>query len=155
MARSYPLPPISRIEGSNQPRKAIRLRKTLQAGYEHLLPALVSAVEKIRPLVDQYDVERLLDVYEVRTEDIQDALQAPANDQQEDGESLSHLQNQQNRYGTLRRLLLCSLLSLQATGRRADAQKWQLTTSMMEIVAKAAGDLAQQFIKLLNDEERK
>lgn len=153
-SRSHPLPPISRIENTDQPRKAVRLRAVLQEGYQRLLPVIAHAVEELRPLVDQHDVERFLDVYDVRSEDIQDALLVSNAVPTGDVESLRHLRVQQVRYGTLRRLLLCSLLSLQATGRRADASKWQLTITVMESVSTLAGELAQKFIKLLSDEDR-
>ena len=132
----------------------MRLREVLQKGYEQLIPSMALAIEDLRPHVDRYDVDRFLDVYEVRSEDIQDALHhddAPPVDNQ----TLNILRLQQTRDVTLRKLLLCSLLALQATGRRADAKKWQLAIRSMENVSSASGEVAQRFIKVLTDEERK
>ena len=111
-------------------------------------------IEDLRPLIDQGDVERFLDVYEVRGEDIREALLGLHPTEGEDVESLRCLKMHQARYSTLRRLLLCSLLSLQATGRRADTSKWQLAARSMDSIGQLSGDLAQKFIKLLEEEEQ-
>ena len=154
-SRSNPLPPVSRIEGLGQPRKAIRLRNALHTGYSSLIPTFASTIEDLRPLVDQYDVERFLDVYEVRSEDIQDALLGVEGQDVSDSESLGSLRVHHARHETLRRLLLCILLSLPATGHRSDTPRWQVATKAMETLGTMAGSEAQKFITLLSNEDRK
>ena len=151
-SRSQPLPPITRIDGADKPRKALQLRRSLHSGYASLIPGFIQAIQDIRPYVDQDHVERFLDVYEVPSADIKDALLGLDSTDVKDAESLRSLKNDQARYSTLRRLLLCSLLSLQATGGRSDASKWQLATTVLQRIACTTGDLSQRFIKLLDDE---
>lgn len=149
---SSPLPPISRLDTSGQTRRCSRLRRNILTAYGEVLPVYAEMSQSLRPYARIDDLERLLDVYDVREDDIAAALVPPATTDHEDQESLKHLRVQQARLFTLRRLLLCTLLSIPATGRKEDALRWRSAVQTMErlgaVVGKAGGELAQ----LLQDE---
>ncbi|KAL9050645.1 MAG: hypothetical protein Q9162_006504 [Coniocarpon cinnabarinum] len=151
---NHPLPPITRLDNRDHSRKTERLRRVIKSGFASLIPCMVQAIEEMRPLADQEDVDRYLDVYEIRSDDIDNAMRGHESSAGEDVESLTNLKIYQARSSVLRRLLLCLLLSLQATGRRSDNPKWMLVTDILRRVGEVAGELAQKLIKLLEDDEQ-
>lgn len=154
--RSMPLPPVSRLD-SNTPgetRKGLRQRRNLHECYDTNVTALLAAINIIQSMVDQDTVERFLDVYDVHSDDIEEASLGSLVQATEDIESLKGLRSLHARHGTLRRLLLCSLLSLQATGRRADAVQWTTAVAQMQAVGSVAQQSSRKLNTILNDEER-
>lgn len=152
---SGPVPPVSRLEAaSGQPRSLPRMRRNLEACFSDAIPAVSEAIRSISRHVDPDEVERYLDVYDVRTEDVEDASLGFVAASGEDAVSLQTLRIHQARFTTQRRLFLCSLLALRASGRRDDSPRWRCAVSNMDAVGNASGKLAERLIKLLNDEEQ-
>ena len=149
------MPPVSRIEGECQSRRCLRLRRNLLSSYASAIPALMNATATARALVHDDDLERFLDVYDVRNEDLQEASLGYTEGKGEENTSLKNIRIHQARYGTIRRLLLCCLLSQEATGRRSDAPRWQTIASTMDQIGNLTKSLSENLAKLLNEEERK
>ena len=153
--RSNPLPPITRIEGQGQPRRCPRLRRSLETSYVSFLPVMVNAIVSLEEVLDQNDMHRFLDVYDVQDADLQEALQGyTAGDQEDDDGSLKHLRVHQHRYQSLRRALLCSLLAIPATGQKADALRWRTAIDVMERIGESTAASGDSLKTLLAEDER-
>lgn len=129
------------------------MRRSLHGYYAAILPAFLNAVADLRPLVDDIILERFLDVYDVRNEDLREAGFGYTENAEEDPEGLKSLRLCQARYATLRRLLLCCLLSLDANGRSLNATRWRVAISQMELLATESKSQSEKLIMLLGDEE--
>lgn len=105
-------------------------------------------------MVDENDLERYLDVYDVSNPDLQDAAQGYAESEFEDNESLKALRVLQYRLSTLRRVYLCSLLSLEADGGKPDFARWSAVVDSMTILAAAACDWTERFNRIVAEEEQ-
>lgn len=149
---SSPLPPISRLENSGQPRSLLRLRRNLQNCYAEAIPQISQSIKELSVHIDPDEVDRFLDVYDVRIEDVEGASLGFV--VESDGDSLKSMRIHQSRFSTLRRLFLCSLLSLRASGRRDDSSRWRGAVINMDKLGQTLGQLAEKLIKLLNDEDQ-
>ncbi|KAL5404358.1 hypothetical protein PMIN03_009216 [Paraphaeosphaeria minitans] len=153
-SRSSPLPPISRIEEKGQTRRCHRLRRTLHAAYAATIPIFLDQSGGLKQLVEDDDLERYLDVYDVSNPDLQDAAQGYTESEFEDNESLKALRVLQYRLSTLRRVYLCSLLSLEADGGKPDFARWAAVVDSMTVLAAATGDWTEKFNRIVAEEEQ-
>lgn len=154
--RSTPLPPISRFEDAKGNRKCARLRKCLQRSYAVVLPAFREANESLAALLKEDDLEKYLDVYDIPQHAIQEAINpnlAPAED--DDAESLKSLRVVSYQYTTLRRVVLCSLMSLEADGGKTDFPRWTAASEIMESLSMVMATWAEKLNELLRETERK
>lgn len=148
-----PLPPASRIEESGPARRCARLRKALHRAYGSLIPTVIEASEKLRTLIDADDLEKYFEVYDISAQDAQEASGTDAlSVLEDDPESLKSLRVLSYRSGVLRRVLLCSLMSLEADGGKPDFSRWRSATELMEgvnsIIAISAERLRQQLSEM-------
>lgn len=102
-------------------------------------------------------MDRYLDVYDVRSDDVRDSMRGFVDlvAEESEGETLTVLRALQHRYNTLRRLLLCSLLSLPATGRKIDVARWRSANNEMDNLNIVVSRMVQNLQNLMNEEERK
>lgn len=148
------MPPISRIEEKGQARRCQRLRRSLWAAYATMIPILAEQCQKLRQQVQEDDIEKYLDVYEVSNPDLQEAALGYNESEFEDIESIKALRTWQYRLSTLRRVYLCSLLALQADGGKADFSRWGTVVDSMITVAAPTGERSEKFNKVLAEEEQ-
>lgn len=99
-------------------------------------------------------MEKYLDIYDISNPDLQDAAQGYSESEFEDHETLKALRVLQYRLSTLRRVYLCSLLSLEADGGKPDFAKWSAVVDSMMILAAAAGDWTEKFNRIVQEEDR-
>lgn len=149
-----PLPPISRIEEKGQVRRCQRLRRSLWAAYATMIPILSEQCQILRRQVQEDDIEKYLDVYEVSNPDLQEAALGYNESEFEDIESIKALRTWQYRLSTLRRVYLCSLLALQADGGKADFSRWATVVDSMVTVAAPTGERSEKFNQVLAEEEQ-
>jgi len=155
--RSTPLPPVSRLEKGGDSRRCARLRRNLQNSFNSVIPAFANANESLRSMIDENALDQYLEVYDIRAEEIHDAASswsANASSGNSKNESLLELRALQTRYSTLRRLFLCSLLSLPATGRKIDIARWRWAINEMSSLDTLVSQIAQNLRDLMSDEER-
>lgn len=129
---STPLPPVSRLEDSKPGRRCAMLRRRLSRIYSALVPAFKSGLETLRGLHNEDDFDKFLDIYDVSHESIQEASSDLPLEHGEDAESLGALRVLSYKYSTLRRALLCSLLSLEADGGSPDFARWRTAIEIMD-----------------------
>jgi len=108
----------------------------------------------MRKLVDENSLEKYLDVYDITTGDVQEAFLGYSEGQFEDAEGLKTLRILQYRQDILRRILLCSLLALEADGSSADFGRWRAAINCMDKLASITGDWSEKMNTILGEEEQ-
>jgi hypothetical protein len=141
------MPPISRLEDRAHTRKCVRLRRALKASYANVLDTYNQVSTVIKGFSEQTDLEKYLDIYEISDFDISDAGRGFNEDEFDDVESLRTLKIVACRFHTVRRLFLCILLALDATGESQDLLRW---TTAVEALRKLNGCTKEAYNKLSN-----
>lgn len=148
------MPPISRIEEKGHARRCQRLRRGLKSAYADLIPVLAEQCGILKQLIDEDDLEKYLDVYEISNPDLQEAAQGYTEAEFEDAETLKALKILQYRSAILRRVYLCSLLALEADGGKPDFTRWSTVVDSMLNLARPVGDWSAKFNGILAEEEQ-
>jgi hypothetical protein len=151
---SSPLPPISRIEEKGQARRCLRLRRSLREAFADVVPILAEQCGTLKQLVQEDDLEKYLDVYEISNPDLQEAAQGCSPSEFDDAESLKALRTLQYRLSTMRRVYLCSLLALEADGGKPDFTRWSTVVNSMLNLARPVGEWSEKFNRVLAEEEQ-
>jgi hypothetical protein len=129
---STPLPPVSRLEDSGPARRCARLRKVLHKSYASLIPACITGIAILRTLIDEDDLDKYFEVYDINAQDAQDASGADAlGILEDDPESLKSLRVLSYRASVLRRVTFAALMSLQADGSKLDFARWRTATELL------------------------
>ncbi|CBX95396.1 hypothetical protein LEMA_P025480.1 [Plenodomus lingam JN3] len=152
--RLCPLPPISRMEERGQSRRCQRLRRNLQAAFAEVIPILAEQCGILKQLIQEDDLEKYLDVYEISNPDLQEAAQGYSASEFDDAETLKALRTLQYRLSTLRRVYLCSLLALEADGGKPDFSRWSSVVESMLSLARPVGQWSEKFNRVLSEEEQ-
>ncbi|KAJ3504663.1 hypothetical protein NM208_g16304 [Fusarium decemcellulare] len=121
---SAPLPPISRIEDRTQARKCVRLRKALRESFAEVLVAYNQVCTVVNGFAEQTDLEKYYDIYDISDFDMSDARRGFNEDEFDDLESLRTLKILAARFFIIRKLFLCALLALDASGDANDLLRW-------------------------------
>jgi Mysoin-binding motif of peroxisomes len=150
---SSPLPPITRLEEKGQARRCARLRKSLHRAYAACVPPFQESCSSLRSLISEDDFEKYLDVYDITNPDIQEANLGFSSTEFDDMESLKSLRIFQLRLSVLRRVFLCSLLSLEADGRKTDFPRWKTAVDAMERLASVTAEYSEKINSILLEEE--
>ncbi|OQN97711.1 hypothetical protein B0A48_16031 [Cryoendolithus antarcticus] len=148
---STPMPPVSRMEDSAS-RRCARLRKMLQKGYAALIPACISAITTLQTLIDEDDLDRYFEVYDINAQDAKEATGLDAlSVLEDDPESLKSLRVLSYRAGILRRITLCALMSLQADGGKPDFARWRTASEVMRSLHSTTLTSAEKLRAVLAD----
>jgi hypothetical protein len=152
--RSTPLPPISRFDDVKVNRRCAKLRAALNKAYTEALPAFRDATISLKVLLNQDDMEKYLDVYDIPHHAVQEAV-SPAliSLEDDDPESLRSLRVVSYQYSTLRRVVCCSLMSLEADGGNTDFARWSAATKIMNSLSTTTATWAQKLSDLLREVE--
>lgn len=151
---STPLPPASRIEEGGTSRRCAKLRRVLHSTYAANIPACIEACTTLRALIDDDDLEKYFEVYDISTQDAKEAAGAEALSAIEDDmESLKALRVFSYRSGILRRVTLCSLMALEADGGKPDMHRWEIATNAMRSLNKVISTSAERIRSLLTEME--
>lgn len=149
------MPPVSRIEDKAQTRKCGRLRKALRRTLAEALESYIQVSDVVRGFAEQTDLEKYLDIYEISDFDMSDANRGFKEDEFEDPESLRSLKIATSRFHTVRKVFLCSLLALDASGESQDLLRW---TAAVESLRTLNGSTKMAYAKMrdiLSQEECK
>ncbi|OHW92357.1 vezatin domain-containing protein [Colletotrichum incanum] len=150
---SAPLPPISRIEDRSQTRKCVRLRKALRACFADVIPVYDQTVSVVKGFSEQLDLEKYYDIYDISDFDMSDAKQGFQENEFEDNESLRTLKILAARFHTIRKMFLCALLALDASGDSSDLLKWTTTVEAVRTLNTVTQKAFESLKRLLSDEE--
>ncbi|KXT10522.1 hypothetical protein AC579_2360 [Pseudocercospora musae] len=150
---STPLPPASRIEENSAARRCPKLRAALHKAYAGTIPKCIEACAALRALIDDDDLEKYFEVYDISTQDAREASGSPVCVLEDDSESLKSLRVLSYRSGILRRVTLCSLMALEADGGKADFRRWGVATAVMDKLSRSIACSTERVRKLLTEME--
>jgi hypothetical protein len=152
--RSTPLPPISRLEEHTQSRRCLRLRRALFECLTAMLQRYLQAQQNLRRLADTNDLEKYYDIYDVSPAELRDAETSPELGA-EDSYSLRSLRNIFTRFYTVRKSILCCLLSLGADGEESDITRWSTAIEEMRNIVSITATYTKRLADILNEQDRK
>lgn len=108
----------------------------------------------MKPLIQEDDLEKYFDVYEISNPDLQEAALSYSPSEFEDAETLKVLRTLQYRLSILRRVYLCSLLAMEADGGTPDFARWSTVVDSMVTTAHHVGLWSEKFNRVLSEEEQ-
>lgn len=151
---STPLPPVSRLEDSGPARRCARLRKVLHKTYSSIIPACIAGIATLRTLIDEDDLERYFDVYDINPQDAQDASGPDAlSALEDDPESLKSLRVLGYRASVLRRVTVSALMSLEANGSKPDFTRWRTATELLISLSNTLASSADKLQSVMAEME--
>jgi hypothetical protein len=130
------------------------LRRSLRAAFAETVLAFSEQCGILKQLIEEDDLEKYLDVYDVSNPALQEAAQGYSESEFEDAETLKVLRVLQYRLFTLRRVYLCSLLALEADGGKPDFTRWAAAVDSISILTAATGKWSEKFNSVLTEEEQ-
>ncbi|EGD99067.1 hypothetical protein TESG_06424 [Trichophyton tonsurans CBS 112818] len=151
---SSPLPPVSRLEEQSQTRRCLKLRRILAKCLEEMLEKYLYVKQKLRPLVDDANLEKYYDIYEISQVELQAAESTVVDQSVDEKTSLRSLRSSFARLYTVRKSALCCLLALPADGGEADIARWSAATEEMHSVAGASAEWIEKLRGVLNEQDR-
>jgi hypothetical protein len=119
-----------------------------------MIPVFHAQCASLKQLIEEDDLEKYLDVYEINNPDLQEAAQGYSDSEFEDAETLKALRILQYRLSTLRRVYLCSLLALEADGGKPDFSRWSVAVDSMSDLASLGAVWSEKINRILSDEEQ-
>lgn len=118
------------------------------------IPPHNRACISLRHLVQEADLEKYYDIYDVQMADLEEAeLGFDGNEDLGDLQSLRALKTLLHRLHTIRRVFLCSLLAIDADGGYADYTRWGLAVEQLRSLGNLIAELAGELRKMLAEEE--
>ncbi|KAI6881508.1 hypothetical protein KC334_g16584 [Hortaea werneckii] len=151
---SLPLPPASRVEGQGASRRCGRVRKALHRAFVGVIPACIEACKVLEGLIDEDDLAKYFEVYDISSQDAKEASgENSLSVLEDDAESLKSLRVLSYRMGVLRRVTLCSLMSLEADGGKPDFYRWRVTIEAMQTISNILAPSARRLQQILNEME--
>lgn len=149
------MPPISRLEDRAQSRKCVRLRKALKASLSEVLDEYIQVTTVVKGFSEQTDLEKYLDIYEISDFDISDANRGFSEEEFDDPESLRALKIVVSRFHTVRKVFLCALLALDASGEDQDLLRWTTAVEALRSLNETTSAAHAKLRDILIEEERK
>jgi hypothetical protein len=151
---STPLPPVSRVEEGEGSRRCAKLRRAVYKAYSWTIPACIEASAAIRPLIDELDLDKYFEVYDISPQDAAEACGPGAlGVLEDDPESLKSLRVLSYRAGILRRVTLSSLMALEADGGKPDFSRWNTATEAMSRLSKTIAKSTERVRQVLSEME--
>lgn len=118
------------------------------------MPSLVSLSEAVHPLILELELDRFLDVYDIRDSDLEFATAKDVDHASTDYYSIKSLRMQQQKLSIIRRYCLCCLLSLPATGTEADVSPWRVAIQAIASFVSQLRETNKCLGHALDEEER-
>ncbi|KAM0437729.1 hypothetical protein ACHAPT_002094 [Fusarium lateritium] len=151
--RLAPLPPISRIEDRAQARKCVRLRKAAKESLAEVLDAYNQVCTIVNGFAEQTDLEKYYDIYDITDFDMSDARRGFSEDEFDDPESLRTLKILSARFFIVRKLFLCALLALDASGDANDLLRWTTAVESLLNLNASTSSASARLQTLLGEEQ--
>ncbi|UPK99439.1 hypothetical protein LCI18_010374 [Fusarium solani-melongenae] len=150
---SAPLPPISRIEDRAQTRKCVRLRKAAKESLAEVLDAYNQVCTVVNGFAEQTDLEKYYDIYDITDFDMSDARRGFNEEEFDDPESLRTLKILSARFFIVRKLFLCALLALDASGDANDLLRWTTAVESLLNLNASTSSASARLQTLLGEEQ--
>lgn len=114
-----------------------------------------TAFHALQPLAKSSNLDKYYDIYEISNIEVQEFQLGLGLADGEDAETLRALRTVFARIFTARKIVLCTLLALEANGSSADFTRWSTAMDEVQALAMSTGEAAQRIIDLLNEEDHK
>lgn len=150
---STPLPPITRLEMDSQTRRCARLRRSILSAITSGIPPHIRGCVSLRNLTQEVDLEKYYDIYDIQREDVENMRIGTNKDEFNDTESLKALKSLLHRLHTIRRILLCCFLAIDADGAHPDYNKWRVVVEQLQTLGNIMGELGGELRRILGEEE--
>lgn len=150
---SAPLPPISRMDDRSQSRRCMRLRKAVRSCFADALPVYKQTLDTIQGFAEPIELEMYYHIYDIGDLDISDAMQPSAESELDDMDSLRSLNIVAARFHTIRRMILCSLLALEANGDESDLGRWTAAVEGLRTLNETTGTCYARLQTILSEVE--
>lgn len=109
----------------------------------------------VNGFAEQTDLEKYYDIYDISDFDMSDAQRGFDTDEFEDVESLRTLKILAARFYTLRKMFLCALLALDASGDANDLLRWTTAVESLRSVNATTNSTYDRLQTILSEEESK
>lgn len=109
----------------------------------------------IKGFAEQTDLEKYYDIYDISDFDMSDALRGFSEDEFDDLESLRTLKILAARFHTSRKLFLCALLALDASGEENDLLRWTSAVEVLRTSNASTKSHCSRMQSILSEEECK
>lgn len=152
---SNPLPPVTRLEGKSQIKRCVRLRRTINRTLVSMFSPYYRVYQSLKPFATILDLDKYYEIYEISRTDLEDAgLVANVEPAEiEDSDSLQDLKVGLQKLHILRKLVLCSLLALDADGSKSDFRRWSAAVEMMSSVTSLTARMVSNIDEVMGEEE--
>lgn len=147
------MPPISRIEDRAQSRKCVRLRKAAKESLAEVLDAYNQVCTVVNGFAEQTDLEKYYDIYDITDFDMSDARRGFNEEEFDDPESLRTLKILSARFFIVRKLFLCALLALDASGDANDLLRWTTAVESLLNLNASTSSASARLQTLLGEEQ--
>lgn len=115
------------------------------------------AYQNLKPFAATLDLDKYFDIYEISRTDLEYAELVgnvePA--EIEDADTLQDLKVGLQKLHILRKLVLCTLLALDADGSKSDFRRWSVAVEMMSSVTSLTATMISNIDEVMGEEEGK
>ena len=111
--------------------------------------------ESLKPFAATIDLDKYYDIYEISRTDLESA-ELVANvelAENEDADTLQDLRVGLQKLHVLRKLVLCTLLALNADGSKSDFRRWSVAVEMMSSVTTLTARMISNIDEVMGEEE--
>ena len=120
-----------------------------------VLESYIQVSTVVKGFAEQTDLDKYLDIYELGEFDISDANKGFDEEEFEDAEALRTLKILGSRFHTARRVFLCALLALDASGETQDLLKWTTAVEALRTLDSSTKGAYAKLRDILSAEECK
>lgn len=131
----------------------MRLRKALNRSFAAVLLTYSQVSDVVGGFSEQTELEKYYDMYDVSDLDISDVRQGYNEAEFDDIESLRTLKILAARFHTTRKMLLCALLALDASGDGSDYLRWTAAVEALRNVNVSTKAAYDKLRVILGEEE--
>lgn len=150
------MPPITRLDNRSPVRRCTSVRQCLRSSFGSVIPSFLNAIDSLRVLASgSDDFEKYLEVYDIMAADVNEAKLGYSEHEFEDMDTLKVLRILSFRLTILRRVILCSLMTIPADRATFDFDKWRSVTEVMHTLASVTGEASEKINGVLTKEDRK
>ncbi|KAM0594791.1 hypothetical protein ACHAQF_002127 [Verticillium nonalfalfae] len=141
------------MEDRTQTRRCVRLRKALRVCLVEVLQAYDQTFTVVKGFSEQLDLEKYFDIYDVSDLDVSDAQHGLVESDPEDAESLRMLKIAASRFHTMRKMALCALLALDASGDSSDLMRWTTAVEALRALNMSTSSSFERLKTILSEQE--
>lgn len=138
-------------------KRCARLRRTLHRTLISMFSPYYRVYQSLKPFAATLDLDKYYDIYEISRTDLEDAeLVANVEPAEiEDADALQDLKVGLQKLHIVRKLVLCTLLALDADGSKSDFRRWSVAVEMMDSVTTFTARMISNIDEVLGEEEGK